>query len=208
MEITKIILYLSLLVTFSCVKNNKMLFYIQEEGIIKEIDSKEVVLIEKNIYKFNSNIYIGSCYSTKIIDKGGGIKTICTGTFLHYMPNINLDSYQELIEDKVYKDKNNVYIISKEKSCHLCLKVLEMNSPIILGDNYIGDDKSVYCIGTGEKMNISSIKKARIFKTKKGMNFLIFKKDLYYNDEKISIENWKEVFSQQEIDSINDIISN
>ena len=57
-------------------------------------------------------------------------------------------------------------------------------------------------------MNISSIKKARIFKTKKGMNFLIFKKDLYYNAEKISIENWKEVFSQQEIDSINDIISN
>jgi len=72
---------------------------------------------------------------------------------------IDIESYEELLENVLYKDKNNTYFLSTR--CYIsCLKLLEINPKTlkildkVIDNNseYLGDGNKIYCLRDGQEI--------------------------------------------------------
>ncbi len=160
----KIIFVLIFFIFISC---NKKQVYLKFENLDTDklvfIDDKTVKNIKDNLYIISDTIYIGITYFEPRVKKRDIIEMHSKGMILFNVKKYNYDidvkSYQWLIEELISKDKNNVYAFPRKY--HLSSpKMLKLNpSKVMICDKsntYLKDEKYVYCIPSDTYLNIES----------------------------------------------------
>lgn len=200
MEIKKkiiISLYTSFLFLNGCSQTKQNNFYIEQNSGIEKITSK-IENLKENIYKYNGKIYLGSEYTRTVIDENGSLKKEVLGIYLHKKINksdvnqvVDVKSYEILIKNKLYKDERRVYLFPKGKGCFLCLKILDINPNHlkILNNEYIIDDKNIYCINDGITLPVLDVKHFTTFTDSEGVIYGVSKEQVFSNCEIVQIES-------------------
>lgn len=127
------------------------------------VNSNKVKFLKANLYLYNKKLYIGIDYKIKEFDKkNNSIKIKIQGIILldsiiklssisnstKISINVALDttSYKKK-SDNIYIDKNNVYAISYTPFLgEIYILDINVNKLKIINNEYICDDKNIYCI--------------------------------------------------------------
>ncbi len=166
-KINKIIFFgLLILSTLGCNKNHrvdntfyKYFNYPESDSII--LISNIPRKIKDNIFSLNDTLFISIPYFTKMDDGNNKIKTIYLGELLLNTKtaaiNIDTTSYSWLVEGLIAKDQNNIFAFPRKY--HLpTIKILKLDPSktfiIDKNNNYLKDEKYIYCIPTDTYLDV------------------------------------------------------